>query len=204
MIKAVIFDLGNVLINFDHRIAARRILKFTDKSEQEIFDLFFDSGLTASYEEGKISSSQFFSVVKKILNLKISYKEFLPIWNEIFFLTEENKAVYNLALSLKGRYTLLLLSNINEAHFAYIKKTFPVFDAFHYIITSFELGLRKPEPQVYKKIIEILKVSAGDIFYTDDREELVESAKSLGLRAFVYKGIQQLRHDLLESGISIS
>jgi putative hydrolase of the HAD superfamily len=196
--------LGNVLINFDHKIAAGRAAKFTDKSELEIFNLFFDSSLTASFEEGKISSVQFFSELKKILNLKISFDEFLPIWNEIFFLTEQNRAVYNLACSLKKHYTLVLLSNINETHFAYIKKTFPVLDAFHKIITSFELGLRKPEPLVYSKIIEILNVGASNIFYTDDRQELVESAKILGLKAFVYKGIKQLEGDLKQSGVNIN
>lgn len=196
--------MGNVLINFDHRIAAARISKFTDRSQEQIFNLFFDSHITASFEEGKISSGQFFSEVKKLLSLKIGYDEFLPIWNEIFFLTEENRAVYNLACNLKNHYTLLLLSNINEAHYEYIKRTFPVLDAFHRIITSFELGLRKPDSLVYKKIIEGLGVPADNIFYTDDRQELVESAKTLGLRAFVYKGINQLKSDLMDSGVNIN
>ena len=157
-----------------------------------------------SFEEGKLSASKFFGEVKKILNLRIGYDEFLPIWNEIFFLTEDNHALYNLACSLKKHYTLVLLSNINQAHYEYIKKAFPVLDAFHHIFTSFELGLTKPAPEVYKSILKKLGVSAGDIFYTDDRPELVESAKRLGVRAFVYKGINQLKNDLIESGVNIN
>src|SRR4030042_6411170 len=98
-ISAIIFDLGKVLVDFDHAIAAKRISAFTTKDPQEIFSLFFDSKLTGLFEEGKISPRDFFSGVQNMLNLEIGYEEFLPIWNEIFFLTEKNQAVYNLAKS---------------------------------------------------------------------------------------------------------
>ena len=147
---------------------------------------------------------QFFSRVKDILGLTVGLEEFLPIWDEIFFLTDENRAVYNLARILNERYTLALLSNINQEHYEYIKKTFLVLDAFHYCFTSFELGMRKPAPEVYKTIIRKLNVPAPDVFYTDDRPELVESALKLGLQAFVYKGISKLKRDLTGSGVDIN
>lgn len=200
-IKAIIFDLGNVLIDFNHRIAAKRMAKFCDKSAREIFNLFFDSELTALFEEGKISPSEFFLRVKDILNLNLTYDEFLPIWNEIFFLSEQNRAVYNLARTLKERYKLVLLSNINVLHFAYLKKNFPVFDAFQNIITSYELGLRKPHPLIYQKIIDLLQVPPCDIFYTDDRKELIKGARSLGIRSFIFKDTGQLKKDLSASGV---
>lgn len=203
-VKAIIFDLGNVLIDFNHSIAALRISKFTDKSVKEIFNLFFDSELTGFFEEGKISPPEFFSQVKEKLNLKLNYDEFVPIWDEIFFLTEKNLGVYNLAHKLKNRYKVTLLSNINILHFEYIKKTFPILDAFHNIITSFELGLRKPQSQIYQKTLEILKVSPGETFYTDDRPELVESAGRIGIRGFVFQGIEKLKKDLLDTGININ
>ena len=202
-ITAIIFDLGNVLINFDHTIAANKISRFCDKSPQEIFNLFFDSNLTALFEEGKIQPLEFFLKVKGMLNLKLEYVQFLPIWNEIFFLTTQNRAVYNLAKALKERYKIALLSNINILHFAYLKRNFPVFDAFHNIITSFEIGFRKPHPLIYKKTLEALKVSLpSEVFYTDDRPELIEKAGELGLRSFVFKGAEELKHNLEEVGIN--
>lgn len=203
-VKAIIFDLGGVLIDFNHKIAANRVSRFTDKSPQEIFDLFFDSELTALFEEGKISPHKFFLSVKKTLNLKLDYDGFLPIWNEIFFLTEENYAVYNLAKTLKNRYKLALLSNINVLHLDYLKKTFPVFDPFHSIITSCELGFRKPHPLIYKKTLKLLEVSPEDTFYVDDRTELTKEANKLGIQGFAFRGIKQLKKDLLDSGIDIS
>jgi HAD superfamily hydrolase (TIGR01549 family) len=203
LIRAVIFDLGNVLINFDHRIASQKLSKFTDTPEDEIYNLFFDSKLTALFEEGKISTLQFFSKVKEALNLGIEFDEFLPIWNEIFFFDEENLSVYNLASSLKNRYKVALLSNINISHFEHIKRTFPILDAFHNIITSFEMGFRKPNPEIYQKALHALDSPPEDVFYTDDRLELVESARQLGIRSFIFKGPRQLEADLINSGVNI-
>jgi FMN phosphatase YigB (HAD superfamily) len=203
-IKAIIFDLGNVLVDFDHSIAAKKTSEFSDKSPEEIFSLFFDSELIGLFEEGKVSPTEFFLKIKKLLNIRLDYRGFVPIWNEIFFLSPRNKAVYNLARELKKRYALALLSNINILHFDYIKKEFPVFDAFHYIITSFELGIQKPKPEIYRKTLGILKVKPEEVFYTDDRQELVDKSREIGIKGFVFKNPEQLKKDLLESGIDIN
>lgn len=203
-LKAFIFDLGNVLIDFDHTIAAKRTSRFTSKNPQEIFELFFDSELTGLFEEGKVLPLDFFLKVKGMLNLRLDYNEFLPIWNEIFFLTEKNRQVYNLAKTLKNHYKLALLSNINILHFDYLKKNFPVFDAFHNIVTSFELGFRKPHPYIYKKTLQILEALPCHVFYIDDRAELVEKAKELGIKGLTFKSTGQLEKALLDIGIKIN
>jgi FMN phosphatase YigB (HAD superfamily) len=202
-IKAIIFDLGNVLVDFDHNLAAKKVSQFSDKSPQEIFSFFFDSELVGLFEEGKVSAIEFFSKIKKSLNLRLDYGGFVPIWNEIFFLSSRNKEVYSLAKELKKRYVLAILSNINILHFDYIKKEFPVFDVFHYIITSFELGVQKPKPEIYRKALGILKVKPEEAFYTDDRQELVDKSREIGIKGFVFKNPEQLKNDLLDSGIYI-
>jgi len=202
-INAIIFDLGNVLIDFDHRIAAQKLSKFTDKAQDEIFNLLFDSEVTSLFEEGKISPLQFFSKVKEILNLKLDYDEFLPIWNEIFFFSEKNCAVFDIATNLKNCYKVIVLSNINTLHFEYVKKTFPILNAFQ-IITSFELGLKKPQAQIYQKALQILDTLPQNVFYTDDRAELVAAANQLGIRSFIFKSAEQLKKDLTDTGIPIS
>jgi FMN phosphatase YigB (HAD superfamily) len=202
--KALIFDLGKVLIDFDHRIAARRIANFCDRNEKEIFEIFFDSEITGLFEEGKISPVEFYAQIRKFLNLRLNYAEFVFIWNEIFFLTKENREVYYLALRLKEKYQTALLSNINILHLEYVKKTFPVFDAFHLLLASCELKLRKPEVSIYRKAAELLKTRVEEIFYTDDRLELVENARQLGINGFLFKDIRQLKRDLESFGIEVN
>ena len=202
-IKAIIFDLGNVLIDFDHHVAAKKLSKLTNKTGEEIYNLFFDSPVTHDFESGKISPEDFFSKVKATLNLSMSYDQFVPVWNEIFFFSEKNLQVFNIANELKKRYRIALLSNINILHFEYIKETFPVLEAFHDIVVSFEVHLIKPEPAIYKRTLEILSASADETFYTDDRKELVESAGTLGINSFQFIGVEDLKNDLKACGINV-
>ncbi|MCX5709436.1 MAG: HAD family phosphatase [Candidatus Omnitrophica bacterium] len=195
-IKGIIFDLGDVILDFDHRIAAAKIAKFTDMSGEDIYDLFFDSTATGLFEEGKISPEDFFKIVKEKLDLKLNFEEFVPIWNEIFFFSEKNLAAYNIARSLKNNYRVVLLSNINFLHLEYIKKTFPILDAFHDILASCELKLRKPDARIYSKALEVLGTQPAETFYTDDRADLIEGARKLGLNGFVFSSAIALKADL--------
>ncbi len=202
-VKAIIFDLGNVLVSFDHSIAARKIAPFTDKTLPEIYSLFFNSNITQLFEEGKIAPLDFFAEVKRMLGARLDYDAFLPIWNEIFFLTDENRRVYALAKRLNHRYATALLSNINILHLEYLKSNFSVFDAFGNVFTSCELGSIKPDPSTYNEVLRSLGVMASEAFYVDDRQELIDAAAGLGIRSFVFMGAQQLEKDLSDCGVIV-
>jgi len=199
--RVILFDLGRVLIDFDHNIAVSRIRKFCSLDEKTIYNLFFDSDVTDKFEKGAISPSEFFQEVKRILNIDISYEAFLPIWNEIF---TPHPGSLEIIESLKDNYHLYMVSNINELHFKYLEENFKeYFKYFSYIFLSYEMGLRKPDPKIYKLIMEYLKLPAQNITYTDDRPELIEAAKRLNIDAFVFKGVDSLREELLKRDIKL-
>ena len=201
-IKVILFDLGRVLVDFDHLRAAGRIAQFCGKSPQEIYDLFFDSVVTIDFEAGRISPENFYLQVKAMLDLNLSYASFEPIWNDIFFLSAKNRAVFGLVNSLRPHYQTAMLSNINLLHYEYLKKNFPVFEAFDRVFLSFQLGLIKPDKQIYNLVSRQLAVAPEEIFYTDDRPELVESAKSLGFAGCVFTDYNQLICDLNLQGVT--
>jgi len=204
-IEAIIFDLGGVLVDFDHTIAAKKFMGMANKELKVIYDLFFSSGITALFEEGKISAQGFFEQTREMLGLKIDFEEFYSIWNKIFFFTEKNLFVYALAKRLKQNYKLALLTNVNIMHFEYLKKNFPVFDVFHTVLTSFEVGFTKPSPLIYQKALSALKVDVAEkVFYTDDREDLIKEASALGFKAHVFKGSEKLLQDLKKSGVLVN
>jgi len=202
-IKAAVFDLGNVLVDFDHTIAAGRIAPFADISAEEIFALFFDSPVTGLFEEGKIPPQEFFAQVKEMLGLRIDYPRFLPIWNEIFFLSQKNRDTYAFAALLKNKFPLAMITNINVLHLEYLRANFDVFSIFYHIIASCEVGARKPDPLIYRQALRLLDVDARELFYSDDRPELVKAARGLGIEAFVFTGVEKLKSDLASVGVSI-
>ena len=103
---------------------------------------------------------------------------------------------------LKKKYRIALLSNISAPHLKYLKKNFLIFGVFDWIFASCEMGCMKPDPAIYRKVISVLGVKPGEIFYTDDRPELVETARRLGIKGFVFKGTKQLQADLASCGIN--
>jgi putative hydrolase of the HAD superfamily len=202
-ISAVIFDLGNVLLDFDHSIAARGIKPYTNKTVEEIYQLFFDSGITGVFEEGLIGPRDFFLKVKGLLGVDISYEKFLPIWNEIFFFSDRNRQVYALAKALKAHYRIGLLSNINILHLDYIKNHFPILDIFDNVFASCQLKRKKPDHEIYLWALKEMDALPENAFYTDDRADLIEEARSLGINGFVFQSPEQLKKDLSSLGVRL-
>lgn len=193
--KLILCDLGNVLINFDHRIAARRMLPYTDRNFAQIYRFFFDSALTREFEEGRLSPGAFFRRIKKALDLKnLTLGSFLDIWNDIFF---ENEGILDILKRLKKTHTLHLVSNVNEAHFDFIQKRFPVhLKVFDRIFLSYEIGRSKPHAAFYKKAVQASGFAFKETIYVDDREDLIKEAAKLGLTVVLFKGLRELKNQL--------
>jgi len=195
----ILCDLGNVLINFDHRIAVRKILEHTPKVEDDVYNLFFDSGLTELYEEGRLDPTEFFRRVKEFLKLDIEQSEFFPVWNEIFFETPLNKKMYEFLRSAKKDYKLVMVSNLNITHFEHLKKKMDIFDVFDKLILSYEVGRRKPASEIYKAAFDSVGTRAEKSFYIDDRRDLIEAAAKMGIDGIVFDGdeaFERLKNDL--------
>jgi len=186
--KAILSDLGNVLVNFDHRIAVRKILSRTAKNEEDIYQLFFDSGLTKLYEEGKIASSDFFHRVKDSLGLDIDSVNFFSIWDDIFFETPLNIKMQDFLRRMKGRYKLAMISNINENHFEFLRKKMPVFGELDKLILSYEIGFRKPALEIYNAALKAVKARPENVFYIDDRADLIKAAARYGISGIAFDG----------------
>lgn len=200
-VKAIIFDLGNVVIGFDHRLAVKKILAHTRLAEGEIYDLFFDSTLTQEFEKGKVSPEEFFQNVKELLKLEISYLEFLPIWNEIFFAKPEIEAFI---ASLEPSLRRVMLSNINKLHYEYILSNFTsAMGLFHRgnVIASYATGFVKPQKEIYELAIRSSGVSMEEIVYVDDRGDLIAAALGYGICAIQFRDVLQLRREFEKLGI---
>jgi len=198
-IEVVLFDLGNVILPFTHYQIAEKLSQFSQRKEfqdpQRIFFYLFDfeKGAVNGYEVGKISSIQFFKSLKKYLHLSLSFKKFIPIWNDIF---TEDQGVSEIIRSLKGKKKLGLISNTNLLHFDYILSKFPVIRIFDKWILSHEVGFKKPDVHIFQKAMEWASVEPGKILLIDDMKKHVEVAVSLGMQGIHFISAQQLREEL--------
>lgn len=184
-IKAVLFDLGKVIVDFDFTQAFDRLSRASGLTPGEVRDFFMRSGLEVLYDGGQITSREFYGEVKKGLRHSLNYNEFKKTWNEVF---TPNREIIGLIQRLKSaRYRLVLISNTNAMHYAYIRKTYPVLGSFDHHVLSFKERSRKPDERIYQAAIRACRVEPDQIFYIDDREDLTEAGAALGLKVYTYQ-----------------
>ena len=183
-IKAVLFDLGKVILDFNFKPAFLRLAKSTPLGVAEIEDYFWRSGLEVLYDGGKISSFEFYQEVKRVLKHTLSYRQFQNVWNNVF---TQKKEMVRLVRRLSRTMRLVLISNTNAMHYEYVRKKYPVLDHFDKHILSFKERVRKPDERIYRTAAKACRAKPEEIFYIDDREDLTDAAKELGFNTFTFK-----------------
>lgn len=200
-IKAIIFDFGNVIINYDHMIAAKKMSKVVGVSASLIKEKMLDEKNLNPFEKGSISEREFWRRIEKGINKKINSKLFDRFWEKIFL---PNKRMEKLVGLLKKHYKLALLSNMIPVQRDYLCKRFKILiKAFDVVIFSFEVGTRKPEKGIYKLALRRLGAKPKETLYFDDKLEFVTAARKLGINAFQFKSIPQLKEILKKFNIAV-
>ncbi len=202
-ITSVIFDLGRVLIDFDHEKAVDRLASAAGLDPREIKTKLYELPLLRSFEAGAVSPEAFHKGVVGALKTDLPFSVFSDIWNDIFTFSEENSRVYEMLCQMHPHYTLAMLSNINRLHYDYLREKYPVFDKFHFMFASFELGAVKPDLAIYRRVLEKMRKRAAETVYIDDRPEMAAAAIETGMRGFVYTSSARLRDDLNSCGIKV-
>ncbi len=198
-VEVILFDLGNVILPFNHFQIAEKLSRFAQRKEfqdpNKIFSFLFDfeKGAINPFDLGKISPQEFFQSIKQNLDLSISFDEFVPIWCDIFV---EDRDVSGIIRILKKKWRLGLLSNTDPLHFGHILSNFPVIKVFDRWILSYEAGFKKPAIQIFQKAIEWASVTPEKILYIDDMKEYVEAAGSLGIQGIHFVSAPQLEKEL--------
>ena len=205
MIDLFVFDLGKVILPFEHRQIASKFWQRSKNNrkltEEEIFQDLFDlkNGTVNRYEEGLLSSEEFFLEVRKRYDLAIEFEDFSEIWNNIFW---DSPEVNEIIMYLKAKgYPIYLLSNTNELHFSYVIDRFPIVHVLDEWILSFEVGAKKPDKRIYDAIFGKTDVDRTKILYIDDIDAYVSAARSYGMQGLVYRNPGDLWNVLRQNKI---
>ena len=197
-IKAVIFDLGNVLVNYDVEKAAKRFSAASGLSTQEIWKRFFLSKFEQAYTRGEISTREFHGIACKTLGVSISLATFRHYWNDIFW---ENPGMEKLLIRIKKHYPLYLISNTNALHYNHIKKNFKLLRHFKRKFPSHEVGARKPDLKIYRRVLKKIGLKPEETVFIDDMKSFIAGARKAGMHAIHFKGRPALLKALRNLGI---
>jgi putative hydrolase of the HAD superfamily len=199
VIKTVIFDLGRVIVPFDFQRGYARLEPLCGLSTAEIRSRISAGGLVPRFESGEMEPEDFVAQLSRQIGLNAGYEEFREIWMSIFL--PETLIPEEMLIEIKRTHRLVLLSNTNRIHFDGIVANYPLLRHFDRFVLSYEVGAMKPSPLIYEKAIEAARCEAAECFFTDDIQEYVEGAKSMGIDAVQFQSAAQIREELSRRGV---
>lgn len=199
VIRAVVFDFGNVLCSFNVRLLAENLASASGLPLERIREGLLECrDIAELYETGLITTEVFLQGVVERTGVSLGSEHLRQAYCAIFAPIPES---FDLVRQLKGRYKLGLLSNTSELHYECAIRPVEIFPLFDAVTLSFEVKAMKPSEKIYRDILTKLAVPPEACVYVDDIEENVLAARSLGFRATVYRSPGELRSFLHAEGV---
>lgn len=182
--KAVVFDLGKVLINFDYGRAAEALAPLTRIDAASIRQLIDQSPLLNQFETGLISFDQLLAIFTQETGYRGDVKTFHTAFGDIF---SEIPPMVELHRQLHARgIPTHVLSNTNEIAVEWVRKGFPFFAHFNSYIYSHEVRAMKPAPAIYEALESSAGFTGPDLLYIDDRPENIDAAIERGWQSLLH------------------
>lgn len=190
MIKAVVFDMGGVLLNLDMErcvSAFKNDAGFTDI--ESYLDRYHQKGFIGDLEEGKINEDEFFSECLKHCAPGTTMETVLHCF--INLLTDLNAEMLDFIRNIRGKYDLYLLTNNNPlSRRAFdsmmAEKGLPSSEVFRKQFYSYEMHLQKPGKEIFCKVIDSIGLDPSEILFIDDGRNNIEAAAALGIKTLLY------------------
>jgi 2-haloacid dehalogenase len=197
---AVIFDVGGVLIDWNPRHLYRKLF---DGDTDEAMERFLAEVCTPEWNLRQDAGRPFAEAVAELAARFPEHADLIAAydlrWEEM--LRGAHAETVEIVRELRARGTpLYCLTNSSTEKFPLMQRRFDVFDLFDGIVVSGEIGMVKPDPAVYRYLIERFGLEAPSCLFIDDVEANVAAASSIGMQAVRYRSAPQLRHELQRRG----
>ncbi len=191
-LKAVMFDLGGVIIELDYSKAANHFASEAGISVDQIGDLLVTSSILQEFEVGGVSEQTFRDKVCRLLNIKLTGDRFDEIWNSLLgeIHPKRVEAIKNLP------FQTLILSNTNSIHERAFNEILEestrlnnLYQLVDKVYFSHEVKMRKPDREIYENVLADQQRGPGEILFIDDRLDNIQAAEQLGFQVFQNKNI---------------
>lgn len=200
-IKLAAFDLGNVMVDVQEQIPARKLAALSGKSEEQVFEAIFAPAKKALFESGSMSWEEHAANAIEELDLPITEPELRKIYHESLI---RDEPVIGMVAAVADQVRITIASNTSQPHWEWVQENLEFAGRFDPPILSHLVGAMKPDAAFYQPLIELSGLLPAEIFFTDDRPENVEGAIALGISAFLFTTAEQLQADLHTCGIKVA
>ncbi len=194
--RAVLFDLGNVLVSI-HPEAFAATLNVSDSERGHYRPRVI--AVTQRYERGELSTEEFFSDLGRVFAGKYVHSRLEEAMRNVI-----GKPIQGMAelLEKTARKTnVALVSNTNEFHFEHCRRNFPFLSLIPRYFLSWEMRVLKPYAEYYSYVLRELNVPADRAIFIDDLRENVDGAQKAGMIGIVFNGGVTLAKKLEQFGV---
>lgn len=188
--KNILFDLGGIFLNIDYQKTEQAFIDLGVKDFGQLFSQQFSNTLFESLETGKITPDDFYATFRKETNIRLSNEAIQHAWNAMLLDFPEERLLW--LERIAKQYPVYLFSNTNIIHYQFFiekfEQSFPKssFNGyFRKAYYSHELGLRKPYPESYRKIMELENLDPKETLFIDDTPKNIEGAQEAGLQTIL-------------------
>jgi len=186
-IKALLFDLGGVVIGIDWEHVFESWAKHSPLSPDEMCRRFKMDNAYEQHERGELSEAGYFAHLRPLLEFEGNDEAFRNGWNAVF--VGEIEETVEVLRRLRSRIPLYLLSNSNPTHEAFWKGAHSdTIALFSKVFVSSTLGHRKPERAAFDMVARETGIELKSMLFFDDTLENVEGARAAGLEAVLVTG----------------
>ena len=182
--KAVVFDLGMVLIHVAYSRSAKALAPHCEVGPDVVQSALDQSPLLHAFESGRIPFSSFVSEFRATTGYRGDDATFRALFADIFHPLPEMIDFLG-ALHAEG-VPAYLLSNTNEIAAEHVDRSYPFYRLFNGHVLSHEVGCMKPKPPIYEAVEIMSGLSGPGLFFIDDRPENVEAALARGWHGIVH------------------
>ncbi len=199
-IKAIVFDLGNVLIDVKYEMTLDRLRPVIPHAEWLYYQFFTDKKyLLVELEMGKMKDEEFVEEIKNFLGVNTDNVTMAKMISEIFI---ENEELTSLLPILKNKYKLYLLSNTSSLHKEYGWGHYAFLKNFDKLFLSNEIGAIKPMDEIYEYAEKQIGLEKDEFVYIDDITEFVETARNRGWNAIKFRDNKSLFEELKKYNVT--
>lgn len=202
-LRAVIFDIGRVLIRVDIQRVKSALAQGLPLNPEELWSAIEKDPRWPDWQEGRLSPRDWHLHLCKRFNLPLSFEKFKEVWNSAL----DPEPIHNASVfaGLSKSHRLGLLSNTDPIHVEKLESTYDFFAYFPKAVRTYScsVGASKPDPLIYREALRACKVRAEQAVYIDDIVAYVEAARRLGFTGILFRDPGQLYADLAEAGIKV-